>query len=105
MSRNELCPCGSGKKLKKCCGAAAKHPQQPSAAAPRRPAEQRAPAAVPAVQRPATLFTPSLRRASTEQVEEERKKHLKRRTQSRDLRGTLVYNTGEAFRTRSSRTP
>ena len=43
IGRNDLCPCGSGKKYKKCCmasdetAARAARPAQPAAAAPRRP--------------------------------------------------------------------
>jgi hypothetical protein len=96
MSRNELCPCGSGKKFKKCHGAAGKqaraieaNPAAPSAHSAARD------------EQPASLFKPSLRRIPADQIEDERRKHLKRRSQSSELRGTLVYNTGAAFKNRT----
>jgi uncharacterized protein YecA (UPF0149 family) len=102
MTRNQLCPCGSGKKLKKCCGAAAK-PQATSAVQP-------APGAVePSVavsgdpltsDNPAGLFKHSGRKATAQQADDERMKHLRRRAQAGELRGTLVYNTGSAYRDR-----
>jgi hypothetical protein len=102
MTRNQLCPCGSGKKQKKCCGAVAKQTQGTSAF--QAPAEFAAAAVVSGdalpSNNPAGLFKHSGRKASAQQAEDERKKHLRRRAQASELRGTLVYNSGSAYRDR-----
>jgi hypothetical protein len=105
MNRNQLCPCGSGKKLKKCCGAAGKQAQ----ATPSARATISEGTAAPVVSddllpdHPASLFRHSGRKASEQQAEDERKKHLRRRSQASELRGTLVYNSGSAFRDQGGR--
>ena len=43
IGRNAPCPCGSGKKYKKCCLSREGAPRRPEAAAPRRPAPAAAP--------------------------------------------------------------
>ena len=105
MSRNELCPCGSGKKFKKCHGAANKPTTAVAvgqATSPQPPAS-RAVAPAETETRPWLLFKHDRRRPSVEKVEEERRKHLRHRSRSNDLRGTLVYNTDAAFRPREGR--
>jgi uncharacterized protein YecA (UPF0149 family) len=105
MSRNELCSCGSGKKFKKCHGAPGKQSPAtkpgPATASAVSQAPLDAPSEAASDQLPGRLFSRGVNAAAAERVEDERKKHLRRRSESRELRGTLVYNTGSAFRRRT----
>jgi hypothetical protein len=115
IERNAPCPCGSGKKYKKCCGAgggsakavASSAPSKASTAVAAQPVsestgEQLQPAAArlqpesPAEPKPFLIKTG--RGLESERTEAERKKHLRKRIQDHELRGTLVYNSGAFFK-------
>jgi hypothetical protein len=120
IERNQPCPCGSGKKYKKCHGAAGNAASTPPPAANKPAArdqalapEGRSPAVAPATGAAAPAPTPGKPADSAEQdpflihtgrgvhaerTEAERKKHLRRRIQDTELRGTLVYNSGAFFK-------
>jgi hypothetical protein len=129
IERNQPCPCGSGKKYKKCCGAAAAAVQVP--ARDRTPGAERPrtpPTSTPAAKLSATASGPDAAAAASdapaaqarrpasvgdgegrflvttgrgvdsERTDAERRKHLRRRIQDKELRGTLVYNSGAFFK-------
>ncbi len=57
IGRNDPCPCGSGKKYKKCCALVVAAPSVPPVAEPA-PADDVAPAPAPAVQRGGRNWVP-----------------------------------------------
>jgi hypothetical protein len=103
--RNQPCPCGSGKKMKKCCGAAAKAQasQNAVAAAPDPGTERTAEPGSAGGEMP--FYKPTGRGLGAEKTDADRSKHLRRRLQSSELRGTLVYNNGAFFRPPPPRKP
>jgi hypothetical protein len=113
IERNQPCPCGSGKKYKKCHGAAGASaapvgatvrggaaPTDATAAstpaAPGADPADRSSGEVGATAEPFLVHTG--RGLEAERSEAERKKHLRRRIQDSELRGTLVYNSGAFFK-------
>jgi len=82
IQRNQPCPCGSGKKYKKCCASVQE------AATPPTPAAD-----------PMDTFQ-FARQATPEQLESERAKHLRHRLRGTDSRSTLFYDTGRGSRGR-----
>lgn len=79
--RNEPCPCGSGRKFKKCCGARA----QPTPAATARESEGEV------IEERVGLFRSSVRPATSAQADIRRARHLSGRLRADDLQGTLFY--------------
>jgi hypothetical protein len=109
IERNQPCPCGSGKKYKKCCGAGAGAANATAGATQRAAAPQGGAGAPggalsgsPPPQTSSDREKPFLittgRGLHSERTETERKKHLRKRIQSPDMRGTLVYNSGAFFK-------
>jgi hypothetical protein len=118
IERNQPCPCGSGKKYKKCCGAAGAATQDgtpgarsPGATTTTSAAKPSAPAvaatesslgaaspATPANDAEAQFMVSTGRGLDSDRTEAERKKHLRKRIQDKELRGTLVYNSGAFFK-------
>jgi hypothetical protein len=84
--RNDPCPCGSGKKFKKCHGA------KGEAAPPVAKAKPAEPASVTAQEEP-TSAEPlhTHRQANPAKSDAARKRHLQRRTDAPALRGSLFY--------------
>ena len=108
--RNAPCPCGSGTKFKKCHGAGATAAAPAPAESPKRAEPTRVDTAAPedsapkgGDDRPFLVMTG--RGVESEKAETERKKHLRRRIQSSDLRGTLVYNSGAFYRAPNPQDP
>jgi hypothetical protein len=122
IERNQPCPCGSGKKYKKCCGAGAgadkgtaaqdksatisagfsalPHLKAPAGTGPQRDSGVASTAtAVPEnVEELSPFLITTGRGLQSERTDAERKKHLRRRIQDKELRGTLVYNSGAFFK-------
>jgi hypothetical protein len=116
--RNAPCPCGSGKKFKKCHGASGgADTESARSSSPSRGTTAVAPTpgalatsdseTVTAVQAERTrpgqsdekpFLVHTGRGVESERTEAERKKHLRKRLQTSDLKGTLVYNSGAFFR-------
>jgi hypothetical protein len=103
--RNEPCPCGSGRKFKKCHGAGSAAapgvgaPGAPKGAGPAPAAAVPAahPSSPPSTDEKAFLVHTG-RGLESERADAERKKHLRRRIQTSDLKGTLAYNSGAFFK-------
>jgi diacylglycerol kinase family enzyme len=97
--RNAPCPCGSGKKHKKCCGQAAKSAAtQTETVAATQPASADAAAQSRAADDEMPFLRHTGRGLDAERTSADRNKHLRKRLQDAELRGTLVYNNGAFFK-------
>lgn len=107
--RNAPCPCGSGKKQKKCCGQAAKAAATQAETVAATPGAAVRPAdgsgtPAGATDRPDAsaddmpFYRHTGRGLEAERTAADRTRHLRKRLQDSELRGTLTYNNGAFFK-------